>query len=293
MKHNSLRISFEFYPPKTDEGHKNLQKAALAIAKVEPDFFSVTYGAGGSLQNGTVAVVKELQKSLSVPVAPHLTCINSTREEISSLLTLYKSLGVKRIVALRGDLPAGVQNTGELKFASDLIHLIRDTTQDYFQIEVGAYPEFHPQSQNALDDVLNFKKKVEAGATNAITQYFYNPDAYFNYIDYCAKLGIYIPIIPGIMPITHFEKLARFSALCGAEIPQWIAKRLSAYGDDEESVQAFGLEVVYDLCQRLIAGGAPGLHFYTLNQAEVSLRLLKLLNVTVPEAVKYEIEMKA
>ncbi len=293
MKHKSLRISFEFYPPKTDEGNKNLHKAALAIAKVEPDFFSVTYGAGGSVQNGTLDSVKMLQAQTSIPVAPHMTCISSHRDEVIELLKLYKKLGVKRIVALRGDLPAGVQNAGELKFACDLIHLIRDTTQDYFQIEVAAYPEFHPQSQNALDDVLYFKKKVEAGANNAITQYFYNPDAYFNYIDYCAKLGIFIPIIPGIMPITHFAKLARFSAICGAEIPLWISKRLAAYGDDEESIQAFGTEVIFDLCQRLIAGGAPGLHFYTLNQAEASLKVLKLLNLTVDKTDSYAAKIQA
>jgi methylenetetrahydrofolate reductase (NADPH) len=270
-------ISFEFFPPKTPEGQNNLQTTALALAGAHPEFFSVTFGAGGSTREGTIDTVKMLQEKTSTPVTPHLACIGSSREEIIEVLECYKSLGINRLVALRGDLPSGMGQAGEFRYASELVELIRKHMPDQFHIEVAAYPEFHPQAQNALADLMHFKQKVIAGANSAITQYFFNPDAYFYFRDLCAKHEIFVPITPGIMPITHFSKLVRFSDMCGAEIPRWIRKRLESYGDDLESIQAFGLEVVYDLCQRLLSGGAPGLHFYTLNHAEASLALLKML----------------
>ncbi len=273
----SLIISFEFFPPKTPQGEKILHDTAIVLNKLNPDFFSVTFGAGGSTRKGTLDAINMLQQNTTTPVAPHLSCMGSTRDEIIAVLEAYKKLGIKRIIALRGDLPSGMGHNGELKFASELVHLIRETTQDHFHIEVAAYPECHPQAKNILDDVLNLKKKVHAGANSAITQYFFNADAYFYFLDQCATQGIFIPIVPGIMPVTHFNKLVRFSDMCGTEIPRWMRKRLEAYGDDQESIQAFGMEIVYNLCQRLIAGGAPGLHFYTLNHAEASSTILKNL----------------
>lgn len=278
-KYPSFHLSFEFFPPKTEEGKENLRKTAIELAATEPDFFSVTFGAGGSTQTGTIDVVNTIHHQTKIPVAPHLTCTGASRTEIIEILQQYKLLGVRRIIALRGDHPSGKEESGELRFANELIELIRDTTQSHFHLSIAAYPEFHPQAECALKDMHHFKNKVSAGADSAITQYFFNPEAYFYFLDHCAKLGISIPVTPGIMPITNFSKLVRFSDMCGAEIPRWIRKRLEAYGDDQASIQAFGTEVVYDLCQRLIAGGAPGLHFYTLNQSEASLALLKLLNL--------------
>lgn len=273
----SIDISFEFFPPKTPEGFVNLQHTATILTSLNPKFFSVTFGAGGSTREGTFQAVTMLQDKTTTPIAPHLACIGCTRDELTQILDNYKALGVKRIVALRGDLPSGMGNSGELKYASDLVDLIRKTSGDHFHIEIAAYPEFHPQSKNAAEDILNFKAKVDAGANSAITQYFFNADAYFYYLDQCAKQNIFIPIIPGIMPITQFAKLVRFSDMCGAEIPLWIRKRCEAYGDDQESIKAFGIEVVHDLCQRLVSGGAPGLHFYTLNHFEASLAIVPLL----------------
>ncbi len=275
----NLNISFEFFPPKTSEGKENLSDTAATLAQTVPDFFSVTFGAGGSTRTGTLDTVTMLQKKTDIPIAPHLSCVGAGREEVVELLHFYQQLGVSRLVALRGDLPSGMGQSGEFRFASELVELIREVTHDHFHIEVAAYPEFHPQSKNALSDILNFKKKVEAGANSAITQYFFNPDAYFYFQDYCADFGISIPIVPGIMPIGQFSKLRRFSEACGAEIPRWLSRRLEAYGDDQESLRKLGLEVVYELCRRLIEGGAPGLHFYTLNQAELSLEILDLLNL--------------
>ncbi len=279
-KHEPLIISYEFFPPKTPEGEKNLLETAKALATTNPNFFSVTFGAGGSTRDGTLKTVEKLLKTTDIPVAPHLSCIGTSPADIVSILDQYQSLGVNRLVALRGDLPSGMGHSGDVRYANELVSLIRETTQNHFHIEVAAYPECHPQSKNALEDILNFKKKVYAGANSAITQYFFNPDAYFYYRDLCTKHGISIPIIPGIMPITNFSKLIRFSDMCGAEIPRWIRKHLETFGDDHESIQAFGLEVVNDLCQRLIAGGVPGLHFYTLNHAEATLDLLKLLHLS-------------
>lgn len=251
-------LSFEFFPPKTPEGAQQFTDAANKLAKQHPQFFSVTFGAGGSTRVGTIEAVASLQQNTEIPVAPHLSCIGATRTEILETLEHYQALGVKRIVALRGDLPSGMGQAGELRFASDLVALIREATGDYFHISVAAYPEIHPQALNASDDVMNLKRKFDAGADVAITQYFFNPDAYFYLLDDCARYGVYMPVVPGIMPITQFSKLARFSDACGAEIPRWIRKRLESFGDDVESVQTFGREVVYNLCQRLLAGGAPG-----------------------------------
>jgi methylenetetrahydrofolate reductase (NADPH) len=272
------RISFEFFPPKTPQGMNHLEHTATKLAAVAPDFFSVTFGAGGSTREGTLNTVALLQKITPILVAPHLACIGCTRTELVNIIQHYKSLGLKRIVALRGDLPSGMGQSGELKFASELVHLIREITSDHFHIEVAAYPEFHPQAKSALEDIIHFKNKIDAGANSAITQYFFNIDSYFYFLDQCSKHHISIPITPGIMPITQFSKLVRFSDMCGAEIPRWIRKRFEAYGDDQESIQAFGLEVVHNLCEKLLTGGAPGLHFYTLNHDETSLMLIKMLN---------------
>ena len=273
-----LTISFEFFPPKNQESLAKLIETAKNLSALSPSFFSVTFGAGGSTREGTLETVKALQQATGVPITPHLSCIASSRAEIVDILKTYQSLGVKRIVALRGDLPSGMVQAGEFEYASDLVALIRQETGDYFDIEVAAYPEYHPHAKSAHDDVLNLKRKFDAGATSAITQYFFNPDAYFYFLDECAKEQIFMPIVPGIMPIHQFSKLLRFSNTCGAEIPQWMRKRFESYGDDQASIQAFGLEVVSNLCQRLLSGGAPGLHFYALNQAEPSTTLLLQLN---------------
>lgn len=272
-----LALSFEFFPPKTQEGVKNLYDTALVLAHHNPHFFSVTFGAGGSTRHGTLETVNMLQHNTGVLVAPHLACIGSSKSEIIEILHIYQSMGLKRLVALRGDLPSGMGQAGEFKYASELVELIREVTGDHFHIEVAAYPEIHPQASSAHDDVLNLKRKCEAGASSAITQYFFNADAYFYFLDDSQKQGIQLPIIPGIMPITQFNRLSRFSDMCGAEIPRWIRKRLESYGDDLASIKEFGMEVVYNLCQQLIAGGAPGLHFYTLNKADVTVELIDML----------------
>lgn len=269
-------ISFEFFPPKTEAGVELLSKTANELVALNPQFFSVTFGAGGSTREGTIDTVKMLQQQTKANVAPHLACIGSTREQIIEILHVYINLGVKRIVTLRGDLPSGMGQAGEFKYASELVALIRKETGDRFHLEVAAYPEIHPQA-NAEEEFANLKRKCDAGANSAITQYFFNPDAYFYYVDECAKRHINLPIIPGIMPITQFAKLARFSDMCGAEIPRWIRKRLESFGDDVESVKQFGHDVVYNLCDQLIQGGAPGLHFYTLNHAEATIALCQSL----------------
>lgn len=288
-KSPNVKVSFEFFPPKTPEGMNNLHDTANILTGLMPEFFSVTFGAGGSTRDGTIQTVQGLQQKTRIPVAPHLACIGCSKDELINILQAYKELGVKRIVALRGDLPSGMGHSGELRFASELVSLIRDTSGDHFHIEVAAYPEYHPQAKDAHDDLAHFKAKMDAGANSAITQYFFNSDAYFYFRDACAKQGIFAPIIPGIMPITQFAKLVRFSDMCGAEIPRWIRKRLEAYGDDVESIKAFGIEVIYDLCQRLISAEAPGLHFYTLNQFEASSTLVPMLknalnSIVIPSA---------
>ena len=271
-----IPISFEFYPPHTPEGVGKLTATRQRLAAVKPDFFSVTFGAGGSTQDRTLEIIRQIHAE-GHSAAPHLSCVGSTRDNIRSLLFAYKDMGIKRIVALRGDLPSGMGSIGEFQYANELVSYIRAQTGEHFHIEVAAYPEFHPQANSAREDMLNFKRKMNAGANSAITQYFYNADGYFRFVDECRKLGVPTPIVPGIMPIARFSQLARFSDTCGAEIPRWMRKTMEGYGDDVESVQAFGLDVVTQLCEKLIAGGAPGLHFYTLNQADASLEILKRL----------------
>ncbi|MHB1947169.1 MAG: methylenetetrahydrofolate reductase [NAD(P)H] [Gammaproteobacteria bacterium] len=289
MKNQDFNISFEFYPPKTPIGMEHLNEAAIVLEKLTPAFFSVTFGAGGSTREGTLQTVKMIQANTNTAVAPHLACVGCTRSELIQIIQGYQTLGLRRIVALRGDLPSGMGQSGELKYASELVSLIREITGDHFHIEVAAYPEFHPQSKSAADDIMNFKIKMDAGANSAITQYFFNPDAYFYFIDACAKVGIFNPIIPGIMPITQFAKLVRFSDMCGAEIPRWIRKRLESYGDDVESIKSFGIEVIHSLCVSLLKGGAPGLHFYTLNHPEASLEIVPLLKETLAAKKKHPV----
>ena len=266
MQQHPRSFSFEFFPPKTPEGKAKLRATWQQLAQLKPRFFSVTFGAGGSTQAGTLETVVEIRKE-GHEAAPHLSCVASSKEEIAAILANYKANGIRHIVALRGDLPSGMAMAGELRYASDLVAFIRETTGDWFHIEVGCYPEYHPQTRNAPDEVRNFKRKVDAGADTAMTQYFYNPDAYFRFVDECEAAGITIPIVPGIMPISNFSTLARFSDACGAEIPRWLRIKLDGYRDDVASIRSFGLDVVTALCDRLLSGGAPGLHFYTLNQA--------------------------
>ncbi|VAW85577.1 5,10-methylenetetrahydrofolate reductase [hydrothermal vent metagenome] len=271
-------FSCEFFPPKTEKGAENLRKTLSELATLNPAYFSVTFGAGGSTQEGTFDTVKAIQEK-GYAAAPHLSCIGSTKESIRELLNGYVALGVKRIVALRGDMPSGMRETGEFRYANELVEFIRRETGDHFHIEVAAYPEFHPQAPNAQVDMENFARKVKAGANAAITQYFYNTDGYFRFVDDCEKLGVDIPIIPGIMPITNYSNLKRFSDMCGAEIPRWIAKRLDGYGDDKVSLIAFGEEVVSEMCQKLLDNGAPGFHFYTMNQAGPTQKLWHNLGI--------------
>ncbi len=268
------RYSFEFFPTKTEAGHEKLLNVARQLAGYNPDFFSCTYGAGGSTRDRTLNTVLQLDGDIKVPTAPHLSCVGDSAEELRSLLKLYQDAGIKRIVALRGDLPSGMGiASGELRYANDLVEFIRRETGDHFHIEVAAYPEMHPQARNFEDDIANFVRKARAGADSAITQYFFNADSYFYFVERVRSLGVDIPIVPGIMPITNYSKLARFSDACGAEIPRWVRKQLEAYADDIDSIQAFGEQVITQMCEQLLAGGAPGLHFYTLNQAEPSLAI--------------------
>ena len=268
------RYSFEFFPTKTEAGHEKLMGVAHQLAGYNPDFFSCTYGAGGSTRDRTLNTVLQLDGDVGVPTAPHLSCVGDSKDELHSLLSQYKNSGIKRIVALRGDLPSGMgMASGELRYANELVEFIRSETGDHFHIEVAAYPEVHPQARSYEDDLQNFVRKCQAGADSAITQYFFSADCYFYFVERVRKLGVDLPIVPGIMPITNYSKLARFSDACGAEIPRWIRKQLEAYGDDLESIQAFGEQVVSEMCERLLQGGAPGLHFYTLNQADASLAI--------------------
>ncbi len=276
MESPTTPISFEFYPPQTPEGVEKLTAARQRLAAMKPEFFSVTFGAGGSTQDRTLETIRQIHAE-GHNATPHLSCVGSTRDNVRALLFAYKDMGIKRIVALRGDLPSGMASIGEFQYANELVSFIRAQTGEHFHIEVAAYPEFHPQANSAREDMLNFKRKVNAGANSAITQYFYNTDGYFRFVDECRKLGVTAPVVPGIMPIMRFSQLARFSDACGAEIPRWMRKTMEGYGDDVESVQSFGLDVVTQLCEKLIAGGAPGLHFYTLNQANASLEILKRL----------------
>lgn len=260
------RFSFEFFPPKTEVGEQKLAAVHKELALLNPDFFSVTYGAGGSTRDGTRQAVLNIQKAGS-NAAPHLSFGGSTEEEILTLLNYYKNLGINRLVALRGDIPSGTGGANSFYYANELIELIRRSTGDHFQIEVACYPEIHPKSESFDTDLHYFQRKVQAGANGAITQYFYNPDAYFYYVDSARAAGIDVPIVPGIMPITNYANLARFSASCGAEIPRWMRQRLQSFGDDSKSIKEFGIDVVTQLCESLLEGGAPGLHFYTMNQS--------------------------
>ena len=278
MKQHPRAFSFEFFPPKTPEGRAKLRDTWQQLAQLEPRFFSVTFGAGGSTQQGTLETVLEIRKA-GHEAAPHLSCVASSRDEIAAILATYKANGIRHIVALRGDLPSGVAMAGELRYASELVAFIRETTGDWFNIEVGCYPEYHPQTRNAPDEIRNFKRKVDAGANAAMTQYFYNADAYFRFVDECEAAGISIPIVPGIMPIGNFATLARFSDACGAEIPRWMRIKLEGYRDDVASIRAFGLDVVTALCDRLLTAGAPGLHFYTLNQAGLTSTIWQRLGL--------------
>ncbi len=259
-------FSFELFPPQTPEGLEKLRTTRKQLAQLKPAYFSVTFGAGGTTRDRTLGVALEIQAE-GQQVAPHISCVASTRASIREMLQRYRDAGIKRIVALRGDLPSGMADAGEFRYASELVAFIRAEFGKAFHIEVACYPEYHPQARSAQEDLANFKRKVEAGADTAITQYFYNQDAYFAFVEECEAAGITIPIVPGIMPIGRFAQLARFSDACGAEIPRWIRRKLEGFGDDTASIRSFGLDVVTNLCDRLLRGGAPGLHFYTLNQA--------------------------
>ena len=273
-------FSFELFPPKTDEGMQKLHTTVEKLSAVNPAYFSVTYGAGGSTQERTFATVDWL-RSQGIETAPHLSCIGSHREEILELLNRYRDQGIHQLVALRGDMPSGMGEPGDFPYANELVEFIRAETGDHFHLEVAAYPEFHPQAPSAQADLENFARKVKAGANSAITQYFYNADAYYRFIESCEQLGVDIPVIPGIMPIANFSQLARFSDACGAELPRWLRKRMEDYGDDLESQRAYGLEVVTELCRQLLEMGAPGLHFYTMNQSGLPLTIWK--NLGLPE----------
>jgi methylenetetrahydrofolate reductase (NADPH) len=269
-------ISLEFFPPKTPEGAEKLRAARRKLYALRPDFCSVTFGAGGSTQEGTLATVREIMAE-GTSAAPHLSCIGQTRESIRERLAAYGAAGVERIVALRGDLPSGYGSGGEFRYASDLVAFIRSETGRRFRIEVAAYPEVHPQAKSPDADLQAFVAKVEAGADAGITQYFFNADAYVRYVDELHKRGVDIPVVPGIMPIGSSSQLLRFSDACGAEVPRWIRLRLQAFGDDTASIQAFGLDVVTELCEQLRRAGAPGLHFYTMNQSAPVLEICRRL----------------
>ena len=282
MTYTNPVLSFEFFPPKTADGIATLATTSATLAELKPGFFSVTFGAGGSTRDHTFETVAELQKNTGVDTAPHLSCIGSTRENIREALSAYREKGISHMVALRGDMPSGMVGAGELRYANELVSFIREETGDHFHLEVAAYPEYHPQANSPDKDFANFAHKVEAGANSAITQYFYNLDAYLRFTDRCAGAGIDIPIVPGIMPITNYHQLARFSDACGAEIPRWMRKRLEAYGDDIASIRAFGEDVVTSLCARLLEEGTPGLHFYTLNRAAPAVAICN--NLSLPSS---------
>lgn len=276
-------ISCEFFPPKSDEGKQKLSATIEELKVIAPHYISVTFGAGGSTQEGTLETVLTVMQN-GIAAAPHLSCIGSTKESIRRILERYRAHGITRIVALRGDMPSGMREAGEFRYANELVAFIRAETGDHFYIEVAAYPEFHPQAPSARHDLNNFQRKVEAGANGAITQYFYSADAYFRFVDDCERMGLDLPIIPGIMPITNHQQLARFSDACGAEIPRWIRKRLEAFGDDLASLRSFGMDVTSALCRTLLDHGAPGLHFYTMNQSGPTLQLCRNLGIHTKES---------
>jgi methylenetetrahydrofolate reductase (NADH) len=270
-----IPISFEFFPPKTDEQREQLDRALPRLKAASPEYVSVTFGAGGSTLSYTPETIRHLRQTHALEAAPHVSCVGGSREEIRALLRQYREMGCKRLVALRGDLPSGMASVGEIRHASDLVRFIREETGDQFHIEVACYPEVHPQSDDSHADLRHFKTKIDAGANGAITQYFYNADAYFHFVDAARRAGIEVPIVPGVMPISNFTQLRRFSELCGAEIPRWLSKRLVAFGDDVESIREFSADVVASLCRRLVEGGAPALHFYTLNRSRATLAVIE------------------
>jgi len=279
MKTDSPVYSFEFFPPKTADGLAKLERTSQMLAELKPRFFSVTFGAGGSTRDRTREVVVDIQEKSGIETAPHISCISSTQENIREMLQVYQEHGIRHLVALRGDMPSGMVEAGEFRHANELVEFIRTATGNHFHIEVAAYPEYHPQAISPDRDLANFKRKVEAGASSAITQYFYNADAYFRFVERCNQVGIDLPIVPGIMPITNYHQLARFSDACGAEIPRWIRKRLESFGEDIEAIRSFGEDVVTAMCARLLENGAPGLHFYTLNRAEPAVAIWKNLGL--------------
>ena len=269
-------LSIEFFPPQTPEGVGKLRVVREKLAVLKPEFFSVTFGAGGSTRERTFSVIKEIAAE-GHNAAPHLSCVGSTRANVREILQQYQGAGIRRIVALRGDLPSGMAEAGEFRYANELVEFIRAETGDHFRLEVADYPEWHPQARFPRDDLAAFARKAKAGANSAITQYFYNADAYFHFVDEAKALGVDVPIVPGIMPIVGFTKLARFSDACGADIPRWMRKKFESFGDDSDSIRAFGLDVVTELCERLLKGGAPGLHFYSMNQSVLTTEICKRL----------------
>jgi methylenetetrahydrofolate reductase (NADPH) len=281
QKKFTKKFSFEFFPARTPEAVVKLETTVECLAKLNPDYFSVTFGAGGSTREPTIETVKNIREKTEIDTAPHISCMGVTTDEILEVLESYRSVGINKLVTLRGDLPSGsAGGSGQLRYANELVEFIRKETGDHFHIEVAAYPEFHPQASNASEDLRNFKRKVDAGANGAVTQYFYNPDAYFRFVDSCEKLGMDIPIVAGVMPIINCSQLVRFSEACGAEIPRWILKRLQEFGDDRPAIREFGIDVTTELCDHLLSGGAPGIHFYTMNQSAPSEAIWNNLNLS-------------
>ncbi|SRR5258706_6782497 len=278
QKKHARTFSFEFFPPKTPQGKEKLRATWKQLGQLKPKFFSCTFGAGGSTREGTLETVLEI-RAAGFEAAPHLSCIASSRADLKGQIEKYKASGIRHVVALRGDLPSGLVASGEFRYANELVAFIRETTGDWFHVEVACYPEYHPQTRAAADEISNFKRKVDAGANSAITQYFFNKDAYFRFVDECEAAGITLPIVPGIMPIGNFAQLARFSDACGAEIPRWLRYRLESFRDDTASIRSYGLDVVTRLCDDLLAAGAPGLHFYTLNQAGLATTIWQRLGL--------------
>ncbi len=278
QKKHARTFSFEFFPPKTPEGKEKLRATWKQLGQLKPKFFSCTFGAGGSTREGTLETVLEI-RAAGFEAAPHLSCVASSRADLKTQIEKYKAHGIRHVVALRGDLPSGLAASGELRYANELVAFIREVTGDWFHIEVACYPEYHPQTRSAADEIHNFKRKVDAGANSAITQYFFNKDAYFRFADECEAAGITLPIVPGIMPIGNFAQLARFSDACGAEIPRWLRFRLESFRDDTVSIRSYGLDVVTRLCDDLLSAGAPGLHFYTLNQAGLTTTIWQRLGL--------------
>jgi methylenetetrahydrofolate reductase (NADPH) len=278
QKKHLRAFSFEFFPPKTPEGMQKLRSTWKQLAQLKPRFFSCTYGAGGSTRDRTLETVLEIEAA-GQRAAPHISCVGATRTDIASTLELYRARGIDHTVALRGDLPSGAASAGELRHANDLVAFIREQTGNHFHIDVACYPEFHPQARSPAEDLKHFKEKIDAGANSAITQYFFNVDAYFRFIDDCEALGIAIAIVPGIMPIGNFSQLARFSDNSGADIPRWLRLKMQGYGDDVASIRSLGLDVVTDICDRLLSAGAPGLHFYTMNQAALTTTIWQRLGL--------------